>query len=230
MGPTKGCWNEIGGIAANGTSELFGGLSIGVTTLFYNRQILEYSGASGLAAFVLVQYFLIFVSQIMMGMATGAQPIFSYNHGSGDNDRVQGTLKRVMGAGLGISTIFFFLIRWQTQGLVGVFIPDDPETMALAVEVAGYISWSFFFMSMGILGSAYFTALEQAAKSLIIALLRGLILIMIGLAVFPIFWGANGIWLTTVFAEGVTGILVLIFLWKKPVRQISRSPKWETSS
>ncbi len=229
MGPTKDCWNEIAGIAANGSSELFGGLAIGVTTLFYNRQILEYAGASGLAAFVLVQYFLILASQILMGMATGAQPIFSYNHGGGEHERVQGALKRVMGAGLGITMIFFLLIRWQTQELIGVFIPDDPETMVLAIEVAGYISWSFFFMALGILGSGYFTALEQAAKSLTIALLRGLILIMIGLAVFPIFWGAEGIWLTTVFAEGVTGILVLILLWKKPVRQASRSPKLETS-
>lgn len=217
IGPTKGCWNEIGGIAANGSSELFSGLAVGVTTLLYNRQIIEYAGASGLAAFVLVQYFLILASQILMGMATGAQPIFSYNHGSGNYERVQGTLKRVMGAGLIVSTIFFVLIRWQTEGLVGVFILDDLETKAVAIVVAGYISWSFFFMAMGILGSAYFTALEQAAKSLVIALLRGLILIIIGLVVFPMFLGANGIWLTTLFAEGVTGILVLIFLFKKSV-------------
>jgi Na+-driven multidrug efflux pump len=72
-------------------------------------------------------------------------------------------------------------------------------------------------MAIGILGSAYFTALEQAVKSLSIALLRGLILILIGLAVFPILWGGNGIWYTTVFAEGVAAFLVLFFLRKKPL-------------
>ncbi|MDF1618045.1 MATE family efflux transporter [Petrocella sp. FN5] len=229
IGTTTGCWSEIGGIVGNGSSELFSGLAVGVTTLFYNRQILEYTGSEGLAAFVLVQYFLILASQIFIGMATGAQPIFSYNYGAGCYERVRGTLKRVMGAGLIVSGIFFLLICWQTEGLVSIFIIDDPKTASLSMEVAGYISWSFIFMAIGILGSAYFTALEQAVKSLSIALLRGLILIMIGLAVFPIFWGGNGIWFTTVFAEGVTAFLVLIFLWKKPLTDLKDGSCGHTS-
>ncbi|ADQ13763.1 MATE family efflux transporter [Halanaerobium hydrogeniformans] len=214
IGSPKGCWSEIVGISANGSSELFSALAVGVTTLLYNRQIIEYAGTSGLAAFVIIQYFLALASQILMGMATGVQPILSYNHGGGCHERVRGTLKRVMGTGFIISLFFFLLIRFQTENLLGIFIPHDPETLALAIQVAGYISWSFLFMSIGILGSAYFTALEQALKSLTIALLRGLILIIIGLTVFPIFWGATGIWLTTLFAEGVTGIMVFVFLFK----------------
>ncbi len=220
IGSPKGCWHEVLGIATNGSSELFSGLAVGVTTLFYNRQILDFSGPTGLAAFVVVQYFLVLVSEILSGMATGAQPIFSYNYGSGNTDRVQEALKLVMRVGIAVSMIFFIVIRWQAQGLVEVFYPNDPEAILLAVEIAGYISWSFLFMAIGILGSAYFTALEQAAKSLIVSILRGLVLIIFGLSVFPIILGSSGIWLTPVFAEGITGMLVLILVWKKPAKSV----------
>lgn len=189
FGSSLGCWNEVLGIVGNGSSELFNGIAIGITTIFYNRQIIQYAGSAGLAAFVLVQYFLILASQILLGMATGAQPIFSYNYGAGRKDRVEKTLKITMSIGLIISLIFFILLRWQAYGLVGLFITEEKDTAGLAIEVAGYISWSFLFMAIGILGSAYFTAIEEIGKSLIVAILRGLVLIIIGLTIFPILWG-----------------------------------------
>ena len=219
FGSTRGCWKEVLGVIGNGSSELFGGLAVGITTLIYNRQILYYAGTSGLAAFVLVQYFLILASQIFIGISTGAQPILSYNYGGNLLERVQGVLVRVMGIGIIVSIIFFIGIRWQTENLVRIFIVEDLETIALAIEVSNYMSWSFLFMSIGILGSAYFTALEQATKSLIISLLRGLILILLGLTLFPIIWGANGIWFTSVFAEGVTGIIAIVFIMKRPIKE-----------
>ena len=60
------------------------------------------------------------------------------------------------------------------------------------------------FLPAAMMASVYFTALEQAGRSLVVAVSRGLVLPVLGLAVFPALWGAPGIWMTPVFAEGLT--------------------------
>ncbi|MCC5912707.1 MAG: MATE family efflux transporter [Clostridiaceae bacterium] len=211
---TKGSWEVLGSIAINGSSELFNSLALGVTTFLYNRLILSYVGAVGVAAFTLVQYLLLFGLTVFMGMGNGIQPIISYNHGAGLSHRVLGVIKRLMAFSLITSVMIFVLLRWQAEALVVIFIPNHPETLTLTLQVAKYLSWSILFMPVGIIGSVYFTALEEPGKSLIVAVCRGLVFTLIGLAVFPRIWGEVGIWMTPVFAEGITALVAVFLLYK----------------
>ena len=214
----KGAWKEVTSIAINGSSELFNSLVLGITTFFYNRLILSYAGALGVAAFTLVQYFLLFGTIIFMGMGNGTQPILSYNHGAGLSYRLVGTIKRLMASSLITSVIIFYLLRWQMEALVVIFIPNHPETLTLTLQMAKYLSWSILFMPVGIIVSVYFTAIEQPAKSLIVAVSRGLIFTLIGLRIFPLLWEEIGIWITPAFSEGMTA-LVAVFLIYKWIRE-----------
>ena len=212
LGSTKGYWKEIGGISLNGCSELFNNLALGVTTFLYNRIILSYVGAMGVAAFTLVQYFLLFGSTIFIGMGNGTQPIISYNHGGGLSLRVKGTLKRLLTSSSLIGVLLFILLRWQMEALVTIFIPNHPEVLRLTLQVANYLSWSILFMPIGIIGSVYFTALEQAGKSLAVAASRSLVFTAIGLTAFPLLWGDFGIWITPVFTEGMAALVTALLI------------------
>lgn len=202
-------------IAYNGSSEFLNSISSGFTTFLYNRALLSYLGSSGVAAFSMVQYLIMFGSVIFFGISVGSQPILSYNHGAGLADRVRGTLIRIIGASAVLGFSFFLVLRWQAPFMVALFIPDHPETISLTLQAAEIVSWTLLIMPVGILGSTFFTALERAGSSLLIALSRGLIFTVIGLTIFPLFWGEKGIWITPVFSEMATIFIAayLIYRW-----------------
>jgi Na+-driven multidrug efflux pump len=199
-------------IAYNGSSEFLNSVAAGLTTFLFNRALLAFLGSAGVAAFAMVQYLIMFGSVIIFGISVGAQPILSYNHGAGLRARVSGTVKRVLVASVAIALSLFVIIRWQAPLLVTLFIPDHPETVLLTLKAARLVSWSLLLMPIGIIGSTFFTALEKAGQSLLIALSRGLIFTVIGLLLFPAIWGETGIWITPLFSEAVS-VLVTLYLF-----------------
>jgi len=62
--------------------------------------------------------------------------------------------------------------------------------------------------------TAYFTALGQATSSFIIALLRGVVFVLVGVTVLPIFIGITGIWATILLAELLALGVALILLYR----------------
>ncbi len=199
-------------IAFNGSSEFLNSVAAGLTTFLFNRALLTFLGSAGVAAFAMVQYLIMFGSVIIFGISVGAQPILSYNHGAGNRARVSGTVKRILVASVVVALSLFIVIWWQAPLLVTLFIPDHPETVALTLNAARIISWSLLLMPIGIIGSTFFTALEKAGQSLLVAVSRGLIFTVIGLLLFPAIWGETGIWITPLFSEAVS-VLVTAYLF-----------------
>lgn len=203
-------------VVVNGSSELFNSLAAGVTTFFFNHQILAHVGSVGVAAFTIVQYLLIIGMFVVIGIGNGAQPIFSYNQGAGLEHRVWGTLWRVSLLSTLVGACVFGIMSWQAPLLVGLFLPDNPQALILTLEVADFVRWSMLFMPLAMLSSVYFTAIEQAGRSLIVAIARGLILPVLGLLVLPLFWGVIGIWVTPLFAEGLSVVVAAgCLLWSQ---------------
>ena len=217
----------FGNIVANGSSELFNSLAVGITTFLFNRLILIYVGGLGVAAFSVTQYFLVVGIMVFIGLGNGVQPIISYNFGAGYLDRVHGILLRTLLFSLTIGVIIFIILRTQTSTLAALFISDHPEAMNITLRVATTISWSMIFIPIGIVLSVFFTALEKVKMSLIIAVCRGFLFTVIGLAVFPALWGEYGIWITPVFAEGMTALmgLMLLYRWRSSNKTDNSSPQ-----
>ena len=196
-------------VGTNGFSEMFNSLAMGITTFLLNRIIIAHVGSLGVAAFTLVQYLLMLGAMVIIGIGNGAQPIFSYNHGAGSHHRVRGALHRVMAVALGVGGLIFLLMTWQMETVARLFIPDHQEALALTMEVAGVVRWSMLFMPAAMLGSMFFTALEQAGRSMVIAAAHSLVLPVMGLAVFPLIMGASGIWTALVFADGAAALVAV---------------------
>jgi Na+-driven multidrug efflux pump len=160
-----------------------------------------------------------------MGIGSGTQPILSYNHGAGLQRRVRGTLFRSTLVATGIGVIVFIVMGAPARALAAVFLPGHPEVQALTHEVASIVRWSVPFMPIAMIASVYFTALEQAGRSLLIALSRGLVLPIAGLLVFPLLWGATGIWITAVVAEALSvGVAVACYLSHRRSHHRSHRP------
>ena len=78
-----------------------------------------------------------------------------------------------------------------------------------------YYFLAFIFMGINIVNGAYYQSMEHRILSNAISLSRGIILIIIGITILPIFLGVNGVWLSAVFAEVLTLIITYIYVYKK---------------
>ena len=210
-------WSTVWAIAVNGSSEMLNSLAMGITTFFLNRALLAHIGSLGVAAFTLVQYLLMLGAMVIMGVGNGTQPILSYNYGAGQHDRVKGVFWRVMGVSLVMGTFFFWMMTWGMEILTLWFVDGHRETLVLTMEAAQTMRWSMLLKPLAMMVSIYFTALEQARWSLIIALCHSLMLPLLGLALFPRWWGASGIWNALVFADGVAVLVAAgcLAVWRK---------------
>ncbi len=217
-------------ILINGSSEMLNSFAAGVTIFLYNRAILFHSGEMGVAAFAMAQYILMMGMMVIVGISNGTQPIFSYNHGADKIHRVSGALWRVASVCFLTGMAFFLVIGWKVDSMAGLFLTGHDQALSLSIEVTAMVRWSLLFMPLAVLGSVFFTALEQAGKSLMVALSRGLIFPIAGLIVFPFWWGTFGIWFTVIFTEFVS-VLVAIFcyIWHKKPKYLQIKVKKEDS-
>ncbi len=205
----------VAAIATNGSSELLGSLALGVVTLLFNRALMSHLGAIGVAAFALVQYVLMLSAVFFNALGTGSQPIVSRNHGAGLPSRVSATLRTVLGAGCAIGVLLAVGVWTAAEHVASLFVPDHPDAVALTADAIRIVAWSIPAAAVGTIGSVFFTSIERAGRSLLIAALRGLIVPVAMLAAGPLLWGATGIWFVPVVTElaGLAVTAVMLVTW-----------------
>lgn len=202
----------VSAIAVNGSSEFFNSIAAGITTFLFNRAILHHVGSTGVAAFTLVQYLIMLGMAFVMGIGNGVQPIISYNYGAGLFKRVKETIIYATAAATAMGMIVFLIMSWQTAGVTNLFLPDNPVALQLTADAAAYVRWSMLCMPLAMLGSIYYTAIEKAAKSFVLAMLRSLLLPAACLLLLPGIWQTTGIWITPFITELLTMLLAILLL------------------
>jgi Na+-driven multidrug efflux pump len=216
FGSPFGVGQSLGAIMVNGSSEFFTSLALGVTTWLFNLRLLDFGGSRAVAAYALIQYILMVAMIVFQGTAMGAQPLFGQNYGAGNIRRVKEVLKKLLILN-GVASSLVVALAWIfMQPAIQAFVPQDQATVSLTLEAGRIVIWSAILMPLGIIGSVFFTSLEKAGTSLLIASVRGLVLPLAGLLVLPNMLGLVGIWLVPVVVEAGAGMLVLtlMFHWK----------------
>ena len=170
------------------------------------------SGVSELSAGVGVQLF--------VGLSDGIIPILSYNYGAGNMQRIRQTLHFGFKCNALIGSIFFLLIFFGGDFFIRLFFMDDANgnidsILAIASVGADVIAFAFFLNGANILASSFFTSRGDALTSAIISFLRGLVLIVIGIMIYPLLFGNNGIWLVIPVAELITAVYCWLAFRKK---------------
>lgn len=196
--------STIAPVISNGSSEGMTSIAAGISTYLFNMTFMSSLGEIGVASFTIISYISLFSTFIMFGIADGVGPLISYNYGAKNFKRV----KDVMGFSFKVSfiigviisiTLFFF-----RENLVDLFIGDNEDIVKIATLGTKIFSIGFLFNGFNILSSSYFTSIGLATESIIIALSRGLIFILIGIVILPVAFSDSGIWMVMPFAEILT--------------------------
>jgi len=195
----------------NGSSELIGQLSMGISLFAYNWVILRVAGVPGIAAFTVVGYMAYLFSMVIIGFGQGASPLISFSCGAGEPGLAR-LIRRKTGlfvfmAGLTVMVLMMAGSDWYSR-----FFVKDQEVRHLVQSGLFLFVLSFLFSGINTIASFYFTSLGKAGESALISSSRGLVVLLICIFTLPRFLGMTGIWLAAPLTEALTLVLSLTLI------------------
>lgn len=198
-------WSLVWQMMYNGSSEGVSELSAGISTLLFNLALMHYLGESGVAAFTAINYLFFIGITVFLGVSDGIIPIISYNFGANQWTRVRSVLGLAAKCNFVIGVTIFVLLTFFGDQIISLFFRHG-EDEVLRIAAAGTSIYAFAFLINGfnILSASYFTAMANAKISIIISLLRGLILVSVGIYILPRMFGIDGIWYVVPLSELLT--------------------------
>ena len=150
---------------------------------------------------------------ILLGIATGAQPIIGFNYGAKNYKRVKQALEISLIASEIVSIIAFLIFRFAPMSVVSLFGSEEGLYNEFAV-----MAFRIFLLLCPLTGFQTITAVLylQAAgkpvKSAILSLARQIIFFVPAALILPKFMGVTGVLWTGPVADGLAFILSLILL------------------
>ena len=179
--------------------------------LFIGNQVfMRHLGDDGVGAFGVSCYYLPFVFMIGNAIAQSAQPIISYNFGTGSTERVRSALRVSVFAALVcgvISTAAFILFP---ELLVRLFLRMDNTAARIAVEGFPYYGTGFVFFILNLSIIGYYQSMEQVKPAITFAVLRGLAFLVPCFMALPAIMGVRGIWLALPLSEILTALVIAV--------------------
>lgn len=194
--------------ATNGSSEFLSNVSSSVVMLLYNEQLIKLAGEDGVAAYAAIGYVCMIFFSIFVGFSVGSVPVIGYNYGAQNREE----LKNLFRKGLVVTTVSGILMTALAEAcavpLVSVFRYSESLTQ---MTLRGHCIYSICYLiaGYGIFGSALFTALNNGLVSGIISFVRSLVLKIVCILVLPVFWGLDGVWISS-FASELLALIVTV--------------------
>ena len=202
----------------NGSSELMSNVSASLVSMLYNMQLMKYAGENGIAAYGVLMYVCFVFQSVFIGYAVGVAPVIGYHHGAHNQDELKGLLRRnILLIGV-FSVLMFGAGQVLAKPLSMLFVGYDKELLQITIHAFMIFSFAFLFSGFAIMGSSFFTALNDGLTSALISFLRTLVFQCAAVLIFPVFWGIEGIWLSIVAAEVMAVLVTVLFLFGKRKR------------
>lgn len=207
--------SEIQAILFNGTSELLSNIAHAITGFIFNIIILNRIGIQGIAAYAVAIQIASLAGSIGYGFGEANQAGVSFNYGAEKLNRVKKfrslTFKATTAAGIILFLFAFFFGKFAAS----IFV-KDLETIKLASYILKFYSFGFLVVCTNVSVGTYYTAINDPILSGGITFYRSLIALVIGLLIFPVLFGNDGIWYASLFAEYSTFIIGMILYKIRP--------------
>ncbi len=196
----------------NGISEMINEMSTGIVLIVINITIMGLAGASGVAAFTVINIITWFCLMLCFGFSDSLSPLVSANDACRLSRRVRSLLLSGAGAAFGVGLICFLIMTFYPRELVTLFISEDKKAIDFAVEFMKYSRFMFLFCGLNIIFTAYFTGLLKATESAVVAILRTLLLPILFIWLLPKFLHVTGVAIALPLGEIVTLLVALALL------------------
>ena len=149
---------------------------------------------------------------ILLGIATGAQPIIGFNYGVKNFKRVRQALEISLIASEIVSVLAFLIFQFAPMSVVSLFGSEEGLYNEFAV-----MAFRIFLLLCPLTGfqtitAVYLQAVGKPVKSAILSLARQIIFFIPAALILPTFLGVAGVLWTGPVADGLAFILSLVLI------------------
>ncbi|AQS54317.1 Multidrug export protein MepA [Jeotgalibaca dankookensis] len=219
-------WALIKRIISLGVSPFVMQATESAIVVVFNNGLLKFGGDLYVGSMAIMQSVMQLLTVPVSGFTQGVQPIISYNFGAEKYDRVRETVRYALIITVA-TTASYFLLVLLGPGIFAKVFTSDKELLNLVSGLLPIYMGGMWLFGVQMSAQMYFVGTGQAKKSLFIALLRKVI-ILIPLALFlPRFFGVMGIYYAEPIADmtsATTAGFLLYFTIKNLPKDISNKP------
>lgn len=188
-----------------------------MVVIFINNQLVRFGGDMSVGAFGIANRIVFIFVMFVMGINQGMQPIAGYNYGAQKLDRMMQVVKLSIIAATVIMILGWFLAMLASRQCVSLFTTDQHlidttvhgmRRMMLMLPIVGY--------QMVI--TNFFQCIGKVKISIFLSLSRQLLFLLPALALLPIWFGLDGVWLaqpvSDFIASVVTAWIMIVYMHK----------------
>ncbi|PNY78789.1 MATE family efflux transporter [Pseudomonas fluorescens] len=184
-------------------------LYISLVVVVHNMLLMHYGNSVYVAAYAVAGYIMSIYYMFAEGVAAGMQPLISFYYGSGRIDKVRRVFKLGIVVGVGFGIIFTAALLMFTQVFVSFFSGcEETQLLDASVVAARLHLFAMYLDGFIILGACFFQSMGHVRKATIINVSNMLILFPF-LAVMPIFFGLNGVWVALPISNIILSLIVI---------------------
>ncbi len=180
-----------------------------IINVCFNSSLLKYGGDIAVGAMTILSSVMQFAMLPLQGIGQGAQPIMSYNYGSGQIDRVKQAFRLLLKLEFGYALILWFLVMTCPQIFAGIFTSDVALLEFTKTALRIYLG-CIFMMGIQTACQMAFTSIGCAKESIIVAVVRKFILLLPLIYIVPQIWKSNQT-LAVYLAEPVADFIAVSF-------------------
>ena len=197
-----------------------------VISVCFNSSLYKYGGDIAVGAMTVLTSVMQFAMLPLQGLASGAQPIISYNYGARNKDRVKGIFKLLLTASLIYSVTVWAGVMLFPRGFAAIFT-DKPELLDFTASALRIYCAVLGIFGIQVACQMTFVSLGKAVSSMAVAIMRKFVLLLPLIYIVPLFFDDGmktaGIYLAEPIADtlAVTFTAILFAIqFKKALREM----------
>ena len=206
----------IKGIASLGMASCINQIAIAIVQITMNNTLRYYGSLSvygsdiPLACVgVIAKVNMVFMA-VCIGLAQGCQPIWGFNYGAQNYERVRKTYKRAMQIALTVGCIFFVCFQIFPRNIVSIFGDGSEEYFHFGERYFRIYMFMTFVNGIHPVSSQFFTAIGKAKLGAVVSLTRQILFLLPLILIFPVFMGIDGVMYAGPIADGTAATVAII--------------------
>ena len=197
-----------------------------VISVCFNSSLLEYGGDVAVGAMTVLSSVMQFAMLPLQGLASGAQPIISYNYGAKNKDRVKGIFKLLLTCSLIYSMTVWAGVMIYPQGFAAIFT-DKAELLDFTASALRIYCAALGIFGIQIACQMTFVSLGKAVSSMAVAVMRKFVLLVPLIYIIPLFFDGGmkttGVYLAEPIADTISvtfTIILFVFQFKRAIKSM----------
>ena len=192
-----------------------------IIVIFVNKQLVAYGGDMAVGAYGIANSVATVFIMFVIGMNQGMQPIAGYNYGARHDDRLMRVLNLTIVCATVIMTIGWVIGMFAPRATARLFT-TDATLMSDSVVAIRYVMFCFPIIGFQMVVASFFQCIGKVKISIFLSLSRQLIILLPLLALLPLWYQLDGVWISMPVSDALASIMAFVVMvynvrtWKHP--------------